>query len=128
MGNIRDKGFIDGQGIKDFDKLFDILESIQKKRRIENQDVEFQSKMDSSIDEYGSLNDLDVELMFDKQRSSAGFLSANIDYAFKVKSEKAWLKNVSHHERAVKLKIKGMSVEEIAEITELTVQEIVALV
>jgi hypothetical protein len=93
--NIAGKIYLDGKGLKNFDEIFNIMEDMQKSRRIENQDLPLKLKMDSLIEEYGDPWRIDPETLEDSATISRDFLKENLEYALKVKSEKKWLNNVS---------------------------------
>lgn len=77
--------------IKKFDVVFEILDSIQKRRTIPNQDLVLQAKWDSLVKKFG--NPFDVKLL---KRPDFGYIStdqlkSDLDFAFRVRAEKEWL-------------------------------------
>lgn len=95
--NVSSKSFYDGKDLENFDKLFTIMEEMQKRRRISNIDKSFQSKMDSLITQYGDPGAMDIEVKQDSDLITKAFIIENLEYAFKVRNEKSWLKNISEN-------------------------------
>lgn len=95
--NIPNKFYYDGEGLKNFDVLFNLMEDIQKKRKIFNIDKVFQLKMDSLVNIHGDPMDLELKKIFDSDALSDDFLLENLNCAFKVRKEKNWLKNISEN-------------------------------
>jgi len=85
------KYYYDGDIIKKFDTIFFILDSLQKKKAISNQDPVLQTKWNSIVDKYGSPIDGKFEIIPDSVTLTKEYLQANIEAAFKVKDEKLWL-------------------------------------
>ncbi|UEG54016.1 transglutaminase-like domain-containing protein [Mucilaginibacter daejeonensis] len=92
--NIPAKSFHDGESLRKFDELFSIMSELKKIRRIDNQDPRLQSAMDSLVEKYGDLSEIKVNEVRDSTNLTSDFLKENLDYFFKVRAEKSWLKNM----------------------------------
>jgi hypothetical protein len=92
--NVNDKFYYDGDELRSFDELFNILGDIQKYRKISNVDRSLNSKMDSLRRLYGRPDQMTFDILPDSAMVSKNLLLENLEYAFKVKSEKSWLKNM----------------------------------
>lgn len=93
--NLQGKVYHDNEQLRNFDQLFTIMAEIRKSRQIKNQDFALQSKLDSLVEVYGHPVRNDLEVLCDSSTVTKDFFLENLEYAFKVKSEKAWLRNIS---------------------------------
>jgi hypothetical protein len=88
IGNMGNKYSQDGEPVRNFDVLFDILDSLHRRKvEIIPSSPLLRRKWDSLVTIYGKPNSFEAENLPDKQHIRSAFLIENIDMAFNVWKE-----------------------------------------
>jgi hypothetical protein len=83
IGNMTDKFSFDGRVVRNYDVIFDILDSLHKKKiQIPVTSPIFQAKWDSIVNIYGNPLSFEADKFEDSQHITARYLIENIDLSF----------------------------------------------
>ncbi|MCX6327690.1 MAG: discoidin domain-containing protein [Bacteroidia bacterium] len=96
IGNMVDKYGMDGNEIRKYDQIFEILDSLKRNKiLISSNSPYIQGKWDSLVTLLGTPSMDGVEIFPDYKYITADYLIENIDLSFKLRDESPWLKNIS---------------------------------
>lgn len=96
IGNMDDKFALDGDAVRKYYPIFDILDSLtQNKVIIPTTSPLVDAKWDSLVKIHGAPSRQDAEVFRDYLTIKSDYLIENIDLAFKLRDESPWCKNIS---------------------------------
>jgi len=96
IGNMKDKYSLSGTGVTTYDPIFNVLDSLFKRKRVMlTESPLVRAKWDSLTDFYGTPRLVDGIKEFDDQKIPPNILIENIDESYKLWKHLQWNKNIT---------------------------------
>jgi hypothetical protein len=99
VGNMDNKYALDGEAVRKYDRIFDILSSLNAGKVFVSQNSPFmKAKWDSLVSIYGQPSVYEADVLPDCRHITADYLIDNIDQSFRLRDEMPWGRKISFND------------------------------